>query len=224
MTDNEILETQEVEESTDGQIEIPEDIPEETPTVAKRATVASVKKELDTLKQDVEGDVLQWLGQLDVRLEEVEKRTAAHNGALLGDVKTRLEILEREEQKTIIEVADDVAARINALEEASSTLTGILRSHLTDTGGQPPAAAAAAGPTMAPTQPRVARGRVENLETIAAVAQTMNDVLMICRGLQRDDTISDEDRIRIVNVACDRAGVPMTQGLQIRAGVKDLGA
>ena len=221
MTDDGRLETQVVEEGTDGQIEIPEEIPEETPTVAKRATVASVKKELDALKQDVEGDVLQWLGQLDVRLEDVEKRTAAHNAALLGDVKTRLEIIEAGSLSDVANVAADIAARIDALEEASSTLTGILRSHLTDTEGQPPAAAAAAGPTMAPTQQASETTQTNDIREIAAHCQTMADVLLICRILKADPTLTDADRDEILQIATGAAGVPITQGIRIRAGVQN---
>lgn len=218
------------EEKQETQV-VPEDPEEEIKTAAvaavpeqvtqKRATVASVKREIDGLRNDVETDVLDWLGNLDVRLEAMEKRTAQHNEALLGDVKARLEILEREEKKTIIEVADDVAARINALEDATDKTVQILRSHITDTGGQPPAAAAAAGPTMAPTQPAGETTQTNDIREIAAHCQTMADVLLICRMLKARQNITDEERSHILDCACQIAGVTMTQGLQIRAGVKN---
>lgn len=193
-------ETLEAEEIKDGEIKIPEETPAEAPTVAKRATVASVKKGLDELKQDVEGDVLQWLGQLDVRLEDVEKRTAAHNEALLGDVKTRLD----------------------AVEGATGTLADVIRSHLNEAEEQPPAAAAAAGFTMAPMQPEEETTRTEDIRSMADVCQTMTDVLMICRYLKADPTLTDAERNEIIKLATGAANVPITQGLQIRAGVRNV--
>jgi len=214
-------ETQEVEEDQGEEIKtaaaaaVPEQVTQ------KRATVASVKREIDGLRSDIETDVLDWLGNLDVRLEAMEKRTAQHNEALLGDVKARLEIIEKGSLSDRGNVAADINNRITATEDAIGTLAGALRSIIDEPEAVQRSPAETAGSATPPEQPTVARDRVENLEAIATVAQTMNDVLMICRGLKRDDTVSDEARNRILNVATRAAGVPITHGLQIRAGVNN---
>lgn len=217
------LETQEAEVHHGEEAQAAEAEHQKVPTVAKRATVASLKKEIDDIRDTKIHDILEWLGELDIRLEEVEKRTATHNEALLGDVKTRLDIVEKGEQKTIIEVADDVAARLEAVEAATGTIADVMRSHIADMATTPPAAAAAAESTRAPVQQIEPVPIGSDTQTIAAKCQTMTDVLMICRALQDDPTLTDADRDRVVNVACQAAGVPITHGLQIRAGVKNTG-
>lgn len=215
------LETQEVAEESEIMKTL-SDAPEvEEPTPPKRATVAGLKKELDKLKQDVESDVLQWLGELDIRLEGIETTTAEHNKALLGDVKTRLEIIEKGEPKTIIEVADNIAARLEAVEADTGTLANVMRSHITDTATTPPAAAAAAGFATPPPQTEGIWGSISDIQGIAEQAQTMTDVLLICRFLKAVPTLTDADRDATLQIATEAAGVQITQGLRIRAGVQN---
>lgn len=194
----------------------------EAPTVAKRATVASVKKDLDELRQDVERDVLDWLGQLDVRLEDAEKRTIKHNETLLGDVKARLDIIEKGEPKTIIEVADNTIHRIETLEEATGAIADALRYHIKYAEAKPPEAAAAAEYGKTPTQPEEPVKIGFDLQAVAAKCQTMTDVLMICRALKDDPTLTDAERNNLLKIATGAAGVQFAQGLQIRAGVRNV--
>lgn len=217
------LETQEVEESESGEAQATEATAAAVPPVPKRPTVAGLKKELDELKQDMNRDVLEWLGQLDIRLEEVETRTAAHNEALLGDVKTRLDIIEREPLAERKDVAADIAARLDAVEGATGTLADVMRSHIADTEGPTQTPAAAAGFTMAPVQPEEETTRQDDIREIIPQCQTMTDVLMICRTLKARQNITDEERKYLLDCACQIAGVTMTQGLQIRAGIQNAG-
>lgn len=221
MQENELKE-QFKELEGDEQVQAAQATPAAEPTVAKRATVAGLKKELDELKQDMNRDVLEWLGQLDVRLEDVEKRTATHNEALLGDVKTRLDIIEREPLAEREDVAADIAARLDAVEGATGTIAAIMKSHLRDTEGQTQTPAAAAGFAVAPVQPEGEKGRTATVLSMANACQTMADVLMICRYLKNDPKLTDEERNEILRTAAERAGVQMTQGLQIRAGVRNV--
>lgn len=216
------LETQEVEESKGEGAQATQATPAAEPPVQKRATVASVKGELDALRRDVEGDVLAWLGQLDVRLEEVELRTAAHNAALLGDVKTRLEIIEAESLSGRENVTAEMTARLEAVEGGIGTLADVMRSHITDTEGLPQSPAAAAGFAAPPEQPAGETTRTEDIEAMANVCQTMTDVLLVCRYLKNDPDLTDADRNRILSAATRAANVPITQGLQIRAGVRNV--
>lgn len=215
------LETQEVEESKDGEIKIPEETPAEIPYVAKRATVASVKKDIDALRKDVEKDVYEWLGQLDIRLENAEVRTIKHNEALLGDVKTRLGIIEQGSLSDRENVANDITKRIEAAESAIGTIVDALRSHIKGTEELPPEAAAAAEYGETPIQPVEERTRTEDIKAQADVCQTMTDVLLICRFLKADPTLTDEERNEILKIATRAADVQVTQGLQIRAGVRN---
>ena len=216
-----VLETQEVEEGQGEEIQtaaaaaVPEQVTQ------KRATVASVKREIDGLRSDIETDVLDWLGGLDVRLEAMEKRTATHNEALLGDVKARLEIIEKGSLSDRGNVAADIAARLDTQEGAIGALVDVLRSHIDESDATKRSPADTAGFATPPEQPKEDEGRTATVSSMANVCQTMADVLMICRYLKNDPELTDEERIKVLGIAAERAGVPITQGLQIRAGVKN---
>lgn len=218
------------EEKQETQV-VPEDPEEEIKTAAvaavpeqvtqKRATVASVKREIDGLRNDVETDVLDWLGNLDVRLEAMEKRTAQHNKALLGDVKARLERIETGTLADRENVAADINNRVKAAEVAIGTLAVTMRSLIDEPEAVQRSPADAAGFAAPPDRTQDEKTRIEDIQTMANVCQTMTDVLMICRYLKNDPELTDEERIRVLEMAAGQAVVPITQGLQIRAGVKN---
>lgn len=215
------LETQEVEEGQGEEIQAEEEAPAATPQVQKRTTVAELKRELDAIKQNVETDVLEWLGSLDVRLENIEERTATHNEALLGDVKARLEIIEKGSLSDRGNVAADIAARLDTQEGAIGTLVDVLRSHIDESDATKRSPADTAGFATPPDRTRDEQTRIEDIQAMANVCQTMTDVLMICRYLKNDPELTDEERNKMLEIAAGQAGVPITHGLQIRAGIQN---
>lgn len=217
------LETLEVEANNGEEAPTTKADPQEAPATPKRATVASLKKELDEFKQDINNDVLSWIGELDIRLEGLETTTATHNGALLGDVKTRLDIIEKEQLSDRQNVAADIADRLDAVEGATGTIADVIRSHIADTEATPPMAAATAGFAMPPPQTEETIQAGSSMQAIAAKCQTMNDVLMICRAMQGDQTLTDDERKAILKTATTAASVQTTSGLQIRSGVRNIG-
>jgi len=189
-----------------------------------RPTVAGLKKELDELKADVEESVRSWLGELEIRLEALEKGTAKHNEALLSDVKTRLDILDQGSLSDRADVAADISARLDNQDTAIGALANALRSHLEELAATPPEPAQELEFAQPPQRAYDEQTRTEHIAGMANVCQTMADVLLICRYLKEDPELTDAERTEILNIACRSSGVIIAPGLQIRAGVKFSGA
>lgn len=231
---------------SDTQVQAAETGTPPPPPVRRRITSAQVKKELDELKADIDKDVLDWLGQLDIKLEGLEATTATHNKTLLGDVKTRLDILDKgivtlqgnqsELMKAYQALQRDVDGipatpeptdlnlRMVSIEEATATLADAVRSLAKDAAATPQPAAAELEFAQ---PPEVTVGELATKGDIAAMASvclTMTDVLMICRLLKLKQSLSDGDRTYLLSIASRAAGVPLSPGLQIRAGVQNVEA
>jgi len=216
------------------------------PPVRRRVTTADLKKRIDSLENDIEKDVLDWLGNLDTRLESLEATTAKHNDTLLSDVKTRLDILERFRTEDLPMVVTNVNEKIKAMEtaigaladavrqigegtalwgsriEEAEDLTNEMMRHQLQPQETPlkPEIEFAKPPTATPDQ----LTQAGEIAAVASVCLTMNDVLMITRALKDATGLPDLQRVEILNIACRSAGVEYTDGLRIRAGVKYLEA
>jgi len=168
----------------------------------KRPTVARLKKDMDDLESYIENEVLAWLGELATRLEKVE-----------------LELIPQSKQgaKFVWDKLDNQDAAIGALANA-------LRSHIEKAAATPPEPAQElefAQPTQQMAGGSIAKG---DIEAVAQVAQSMTDVLMICRALKAMPDLTDDDRLYLLQVACRMAGEQVTGGLQIRAGMRNVEA
>lgn len=190
------------------------------PPTRKRTTIADLKKELEELRRDIDKDILTWIGELDVRLEGLEATTATHNKTLLSDVKNRLDALENAPTHLQPSFVPDITARMEMLENAIATLADAIKEIAADDAAPPPAAAEEIEFAAPPQQPAGEPIHAADIETVAAVAKNMTDVLMICRALAAATNTSDAERIRILDYACTRAKVLVTPGLQIRAGIR----
>jgi uncharacterized coiled-coil protein SlyX len=194
------------------------------PPVRRRITTAQVKKELDALKSDIEKDVLDWLGNLDTRMESLEATTAKHNATLLSDVKVRLDVLD----KAIAILQSNQSELMKAYTEQQQTIDAVTGSVNTihdaviELSEQPAATEIefAKPPAAIPDSPV----QTADIAAVASACLTMNDVLMICRALRDSPDTELMDKNEILNIACRSAGVEVTHGLQIRAGVHDTGA
>lgn len=185
----EALETQEVPEGMASEMA--------EPVKKKRVTVADLQEKLQTLDTFLDEAIIPAINQLEVRMEESEKRTAKHNDTLLSDVKIRLDTLET----------------------ATGSLADMLRSYRMAKPPEEeitePELEFAKPPERPPTSPPTAG----DIEMVAGVCLTMSDVLVICRALKEMSDLPDQEKIRILNIACRAAGVDDTQGLRIRAGI-----
>jgi len=185
----------------------------------KRVTVAGLKKDIDDLRSDIEKDVLDWLGNLDTRLESLEATTAKHNDTLLSDVKTRLDTLERFRTEDLPTVQTHTTERIKAMEAAIGALADAFRSYIAEPAAQLQPAAAEIGFAKPPAEPSRHEVQEADLSAVAAVCLNMNDVLMITRALADAKHLRTMDKNGILSTACKAAGIQVTHGLQIRAGV-----
>ena len=166
----------------------------------KRITVAELNKAIDNIKNVEIPETRDWLGELDARLDKVEH-----------------ELIPQSKQgaKSVWDKLDNLDAAIGALASA-------LRSHLEDvapTQPEPELELEFAQPPQQPAGGSITKG---DIEAVAQVAQSMTDVLMICRALKAMPDIADEDRLYLLQVACRMAGEQVTGGLQIRAGMRNV--
>jgi len=58
------------------------------------------------------------------------------------------------------------------------------------------------------------------LETIADSCIVMNDILLLCKAMKKVPELSDQTRIALLDLAGRRAGIEITPGMHVRAGVK----
>jgi len=58
------------------------------------------------------------------------------------------------------------------------------------------------------------------LETIADSCIVMNDILLLCKAMRKVPELTDQSRIALLYLAGRRAGIEITPGMQVRAGVK----
>lgn len=175
--------------------------PAEAP-IRRRMTVADLKKELDGMKADMEDNVLSWLGELAVRLEELEQ------------VPTN----------DLEDVASNMKARLDNQDAAIGALADVVRSHFEEVAATPPEPAQEIEFAQPPQPTAGGQTRAGDIAEVASVCQTMTDVLMICRALASNPEISDQERRDTLAIACRSSGVILAPGLQIRAGVKYSGA
>jgi phosphoribulokinase len=157
-------------------------------------------------------------------MESLEATTAKHNATLLSDVKGRLDIIDSIGLENLPSFISDTTERFQKLEEATATLTIAVRSLIEDVATTPQPAATeiefAKPPAAIPDSPV----QTADIAAVASACLTMNDVLMICRALRDSPDTELMDKNEILNIACRSAGVEVTHGLQIRAGVHDTGA
>jgi len=208
---NEPLETQEAPEGMAPEMA--------EPVKKKRVTVADLQKEIDQIREDPIPKLAEWCGELDARLEALEERTAKHSATLLSDVKTRLDVLDKSTPilsdnqatllKTHIQMQDDlnvIAENVSLMQDAIIALQEIPE-HTELEFATPPA------------QPAGRQPLISDIEKVASVCLTMNDVLMICRALKETAGWEDWEKIAILNIACKAAGVDDAISLRIRAGI-----
>jgi len=208
---NEILETQEVPEGTAPEMA--------TPAKKKRVTVGDVDTKLKELDSFLDEDVIPAIDQLEIQMQASEERTAKHNDTLLSDVKTRLDIIDKsmqilsDNQSTLMKQHLERDARMEEIED-------MLMAHETDARDRKESAEHTELEFAQPPSPHARqRATAGDIETVASVCLTMTDILTICRALKEAPDLDDQDKIRILNIACKTAGEMMTHGMLIRAGI-----
>jgi len=168
----------------------------------KRITVAELNKAIDNI-QDVEfPETLNWVAELDTRLEMIER----------GSLSDR------------VDVAADIAARLDNQDAAIGALANALRAHIEEPAAEPAEPEPEIGYAQPPQRTYDEQARISDITGMANACQTMADVLLICRYLKEDPSMTDDDRNEILNTACRSSGTLIMPGLQIRAGVKFTGA
>jgi len=215
------IETQEAAgENIVTETPVPEAQEPEKKEPKKRTTITSLKGDFKTLEsfmdeeiipaieliEDRLNSVIEKLKQtpimetpmLEQRLQRLEESTTMHNDTLLSDVKARLEM--QDDLNVIINNTSTMQDAIIALQETETAEPSEPR-------------------TMAELiQPETTR--TERIADLAKACISMSDALLICRYLKADPNIPEEERIEILHIACQRAGVPVSAGMKARAGVK----
>lgn len=190
----------------------------------KRPTVAGLKKDLDDLEEIISEEVYSWLDKLDSRVNHIEVMMNDVPPTFAHDVIARLDkIDEFPEIDRLAEIAA-LDRRIDDQDTAIGALADAVRSHLADVAvmkSKPEPELEFAQP---PQQMAGGQWRKSDIEAVASICQHMTDVLMICRALKAMPDLPDEDRTYLLTTACRAAGVPLSPGLQIRAGVRNVEA
>lgn len=174
----------------------------QAPATRKRTTVGDLKKQIDELDSLIEVGVLQVIDMMVSRIGELEKGFLADAPPVWGEIDSRL----TNQDNAIGALADAVKQMIDTkVEEANA---------------EPIKIEFAKKPIL--TEPP--QIYTSDLESVASVSQTMADVLMVCRALKIAPNLTDQERTNILDIACKKASVIITPGLQIRAGASFQGA
>jgi len=191
---------------------------------AKRPTVAGLKKELDELKADIEESILSWLGELAARLEAIESIGPENIPSYVSDSTERFEKIET----AIGALSDALRSHLNepaATPQQPETELEFAQPPQTQASGQARDGDIGSLKQTYPPQPMTSGAvDVSGIAAIANVCLTMSDVLIVTRALKEIPELIDAERIEILNLACRSSGVILTPGLQIRAGVRFMGA
>jgi len=185
----------------------------------KRTTVADLEKDLNEIRTDSLAGLLNWCGELDARLDKLDGNTPGNMPTIVADLNDRLDMLESTVGSGELQLRLGAEQRIEALETATGALADALRSHIEEAANPLQELKPELEFATPPAQPAGGRATAGDIEAVASVCLTMNDVLTICRALKDMPDLPDQEKIRILNLACRTAGVPDTQGLRIRAGI-----
>jgi len=189
------------------------------PPVRRRVTTAQVKKDLSDLESYIENEVLAWCGQLDTRLDKIEHEEEPQIKQALAYLQKQIERLEKTQNTDTPTSGGEIDRRLLAIEGATAALADAVRAIIADVQDLQPEPTEeivfAKPPTTTPDQLSL----VGDITAVATVCLTMNDVLMITRALANAKDLSDLQRVEILKIACRSAGVEITTGLQTRAGV-----
>jgi len=186
---NEVPETQEVPEGMAPEMA--------APAKKKRVTVGDVDTKLKELDSFLDEEVITAIDQLEARMEALEIATGALADALR-------------------KYGEGIALWGTRMEECEDSTHKLLDSWTAFQRTPPEPELEFAKPPEQPAGGQVTAG---DIEMVASVCLTMNDVLTICRALKEAPDLDDQDKIRILNIACKTAGVEDTVGLRIRAGI-----
>jgi hypothetical protein len=216
------------------------------PEKKKRITVAELNTTMNELMELVNTDVFDWLEKLNTKVQHFENAEAEKPDTLPESVIRRFEKMEKgiaillENQNSLLNAytsisediaslpspatTKDIAARLDTLESVTDAIADALRQH--PEAAQPGEPAATQEMKFAEPPQQTADGQIEpsSITAVASVCQTMTDVLMICRALEKTPGLTDAERNGILDIACRSSGVILAPGLQIRAGVKFSGA
>lgn len=196
----------------------------QAPATRKRTTVGDLSKRISNIEKGIEEDVLTWIGGLDLRIGELEKGFLADAPPVWNEIDNRL----TNQDNAITALADamrlNIVARLDKVETATGAIADIVRQMVdvedAEASAEPIKIEFAKKPIL--TEPE--QIYTSDLESVASVSQTMADVLMICRALKIAPDLTDQERTNILDIACKKAGVLITPGLQIRAGASFQGA
>lgn len=231
---------------SDTQVQAAETSTLPAPPVRKRITAAQVQKELDELTELVNVGIFSWLEKLDTQVRHFENAEAEKPDVSHQDITARLEGLDKGivtlqgNQSELIKAYQalqrdvdvipatpeptDLNLRMVSIEEATATLADAVRSLAKDAAATPQPAAAELEFAQPPEATVGKLATKDDIAAVASVCQTMADVLLICRVLKAMPSLTDGERTYLLSIASRAAGVPLSPGLQIRAGVKSVEA
>lgn len=198
-------------------------IPPGSPPAAarkKRVTVADLMKLVNELEELINTDIFNWMEKLDTRTNHLETLSNEMHPDFPKGVTSRLDKIESVGLENLPSFISDSTERFQKLEYAVGAMADIMQTQIHEAESQQPAAAQEIEFAKPPEQESEPSVHISDLEHIASVCLNMNDVLMICRALRDVKCIYDSEREYILNLATRNAGVQMTSGLRIRAGIK----
>jgi hypothetical protein len=197
------------------------------PVAAKkkhRITVAELNKAINNIQDVKFPETLEWLGELATRLDTLEQEEEPRTRQALAYLKTRLDSLDKGSLPDRQNVAEDIADKLDNQDAAIGALADALRSHIKEMAAAPQPAETETEFAKPPEQTAGGQASGSAIEAVASVCLNMTDVLMITRALKEIPELTDAKRKEILRIACISSGVINTPGLQIRAGVKFVGA
>lgn len=214
----------------------------EAPKKTKRTTLASLKADFTSLESFMDEEVIPAIELIEDRVNKIIEKGVQTRIVEPPMLEARLQALEAGSLSDRADVAADIADRLNALEAAEKITSGnqstLLKTHIQMQDDlnvinssintihdavvemQEEETADAPTPHLMADFVEEETTRTEHIANLANVCVSMSDVLLICRYLKADPEIPEEIRIETLQLACRRAGVPVSAGMSARAGVK----
>lgn len=185
----------------------------------KRVTVADLMKLINELEELINTDIFNWMEKLDTRTNHLETLSNEMHPDFPKGVTSRLDKIESVGLENLPSFISDSTERFQKLEYAVGAMADIMQTQIHEAESQQPAAAQEIEFAKPPEPPAAVSIRAGDIEAVASVCLTMNDVLMITRALKDSPNLANVDKIAILDTACTAAGIDNSHGLQIRAGV-----
>jgi hypothetical protein len=175
---------------------------------------------LEALEAGGQRTVIEVADNVEARIQALESVGLENLPSFISDTTERLDMLDKSTEILHGNQAALMKVHLQMQEDLNVTISSVNTIHNAVVEMQEAETEEAPEPHVMTDWIKPEPTRTEHVASLAKVCVSMSDVLLICRYLKADPEMAEEERIEILHVACQRAGVPVSAGMKARAGVK----